>query len=91
MIGLLIDMETGDLQVKNGGLVIGESMSQVAEFILIANPGDFKEYPLIGAELFKLNNGSADLLWCSKTKNMLSACGVNVSRVTVSDNQITIE
>ena len=57
--GILIDDNTGDLKIQvkreNGvivsGLVIGETDYQNVDFIVIANKGDFKEYPTLGVGL----------------------------------------
>ncbi|MDR1274597.1 MAG: hypothetical protein LBK12_08605 [Odoribacteraceae bacterium] len=91
MIGMLIDTETGDLQVKNGTLVPGDTTEQVATSVLLAARGEFKEYPLIGAEIYKQVNGNADPMWLANARQMLQACGVPVRRVVLKDNQITIE
>lgn len=91
MKGMLIDPETGDLQVKDKRLVLGDNTEQVAECVITANRGELKEHPLIGAEISKLVNGNTDPMWCANAKQMLQACAVPVSRVTLKDNQITIE
>lgn len=91
MIGLLTNIESGDLQVANSTLTIGETTAQVAESVLRATPGEFKECPLIGAGLDMLRNGNADLMWCANTKEMLQACGVPARSVTFVDNIINIE
>lgn len=88
---MLIDPETGDLQVVGGAVVIGDTTEQVAECVITAARGEIKEHPLIGAEINKLINGNTDPMWCANAKQMLQACNVPVSRVTLKDNQITIE
>lgn len=88
---MLINPETGDLQVKNGSLVLGDNTEQVAECILLSARGELKEHPLVGAEIYKLANGNGDSLWCATAKQMLQACGIPASRVRLDDNQITIE
>lgn len=91
MKGILIDAETGDLLILNGSLRIGDTTGQVAEAVLQAARGELKEYPLIGAEIFRLVNGNTDPFWCQNAKEMLLACDVSVSQVRIKDNQITIE
>ena len=91
MIGMLIDPETGDLQVKSGSLVLGDNTEQVAERVIMAARGEIKEHPLVGAEISKLANSNGDPLWCANAKQMLQTVGVPVSRVRLEDNQITIE
>ena len=43
--------ENGKFKVKNGDFVIDESEEQEIEYILKAVPGDFKEFPLLGADM----------------------------------------
>jgi hypothetical protein len=58
MVGMLIDPDTGDLQVKDGALALGDNTEQVAECVLLAARGELKEHPLVGAEITKLANGN---------------------------------
>lgn len=71
MVGMLIDPDTGDLQVKDGALALGDNTEQVAECVLLAARGELKEHPLVGAEITKLANGNGDPLW-STTRNRCS-------------------
>ncbi|MGN0235833.1 MAG: hypothetical protein ACI4BD_05945 [Paludibacteraceae bacterium] len=90
MIGLAIDTATGDLLVENGSLVLTEVSSQVIEHVVRANRGEYREHPLLGAEVMKMQHGSTSRLWCARAKQMCHAAGVNVSRVTIDGNNITI-
>lgn len=42
MVGMLIDPDTGDLQVKDGALALGDNTEQVAECVLLAARGELK-------------------------------------------------
>ncbi len=88
---MLIDPETGDLMVRDGSLKLGDNTEQVAEAILLAGRGEFKEHPLLGAEIVKLQNGNGDPMWATGAKDMLQAAGVPVKRVRLDGNQITLE
>lgn len=88
---MLIDPDTGDLQVSDGTLLVGDATEQVTECVIMAARGEIKEYPLIGAEITKLTNGNIDPMWCANAKKMLNTCGVQASRITIKDNKITIE
>lgn len=90
MRGILIDPETGDLQVTAGRLVIGDTTAQTAECVLRAVRGEFKEHPLLGAEVLKMLGGIENPMWKSDAKTMLQACGLSVERVELKDGQITI-
>lgn len=52
MKDILLD-ENKDLRIENGDFVIGESTAQEIELILTAFKGEFKEYPLLGAEIIR--------------------------------------
>ena len=92
MTGMLIDTETGDLLIQNGSVVIGDTDGQVTEEVLVAMRGEYKEMPLVGGEVGKMLNGAPDVMWKGQVKKMLEACGVPVSKITVSDDStITVE
>jgi hypothetical protein len=90
MKGIIIDEQTGDLAVSGGSLVVGDVGAQVALFVLVATPGEFKQAPLIGAGARLMLGGAPDPAWPEETRRMLSACGVEVSRVWVESDQITL-
>ncbi len=46
---ILLDIATGDLLIKDGDFVIGESDEQNLEDLVMAMQGDFKASPLTGA------------------------------------------
>lgn len=92
MNGILIDAESGDLLVRNGSLAIGDTDSQIAESVLVAMRGEWKEWPLIGGEVTTMLGGHVDVMWRSQVKKMLEACGLEVQRVSIAeDNTITVE
>ena len=91
MKGILIDSETGDLLVENGGLVVGDTEAQTVEAVLVANRGEFKESPLIGGEAMQMLGGVVDVMWPGRVKKMLRACGVECERVKVDNGEVIIE
>ena len=48
---ILLD-ENGDLQIKDGDLVIGTSDAQHQHDLLVARKGDYREHPTIGIDIF---------------------------------------
>jgi hypothetical protein len=90
MKGILLD-ETGDLMVRSGGLVIGEVDSQVAEHVLRAYPGEFKEVPLIGAHVGSMVGGTPDPFWRGRAKEMLKTQHVEVKNININGDIITVE
>lgn len=92
MNGILIDAESGDLLIEHGSVVIGNIDSQIAEGVLVAMRGEWKECPLIGGEVKKMLGGEVDVMWRGQVKKMLEACGLDVQKVSISeDNIITVE
>lgn len=55
---ILLD-ENRDIQIKNGDLVIGDSFQQEVGLIVQSNQGEWKNEPLIGANLIELMNSEA--------------------------------
>ncbi|WP_086984806.1 MULTISPECIES: hypothetical protein [Elizabethkingia] len=47
-------LKDGELSIVNGDFEIGESSQQEIENILIAFKGEYKQHPLLGAELQKM-------------------------------------
>lgn len=91
MNGLTTDIKTGDLLVERRSAVVAESDAQTIEAVLLAQRGEFKERPLIGAGVRQLLGGCKDVFWPQETKNMIKAAGVEVSRVTVdADGTVNI-
>ncbi len=88
MQGLLMDPQTEDLLVENGRVEIGDISHQTAEFILVAARGEFKELPLVGGEVRKLQGGTPDPMWCNNVKRMLQACGLSVTKVSMTNEGI---
>ena len=83
MNGLTTDIETGDLLIEHKAATISDSDAQTVEAVLLAQRGEFKERPLIGAAVRQLLGGQRDVFWPQETKKMIKAAGVEVSRVTV--------
>lgn len=64
----MTDPETGDLMVRDGALVVDDTTAQTAEAVLRAMRGEFKEFPLLGAETLKMLGGNEDPMWRSDAK-----------------------
>ena len=90
MIGIVVDSNTGDLLVDGGELAMGETSQQVIEHALRAFRGEYREFPLIGAEADKQRNSIGSRLWCVRAKQMCKACGVSVAQVSIDGNTIVV-
>lgn len=92
MKGLMTDIETGDVMVEHGASPVMDNEVQVVENVLLAVRGDFKEMPLVGAEARLQLGGERDVMWATRAKKMIQACGVEVRKVSIADdNTITVE
>jgi len=91
MTGILLDTQTGDLDIEGGMVQIGECTAQVAELVICANRGEIKEYPLLGVEIDRMRNGCVDRLWCATTKTMLQSCDIPISQVKYESGTLIIE
>ena len=91
MKGLLIDSETGDLLIEDKTATVVDNDVQIVENVLLANRGEFKEVPLIGAETRLQLGGERDVMWATRTKKMIKACGVEVRKISINDNTVTVE
>lgn len=48
--------DDGDLQIRNGDIVVGESITQEVALILLTNKGEIRHDPLCGCDLLKMTN-----------------------------------
>jgi len=83
MRGILLD-ENGDVMVSNGSVVIGDVDGQIAEHVIAAFQGEFKESPLLGGNALKMLNGVPDPFWAGDIKRQLKSQGIS-AEVGVGD------
>lgn len=88
IIGLQTDTETEDLLVHQRAAVVAEASGFIAETVLRAAPGDFKEMPLLGADAPAMLAANRDRFWPGNTKKMLRNIGLDVADITVADTGI---
>lgn len=92
MNGLMTEPGAGDLVIEDGGCVVAGSEQQTIEHVLVANRGEWREWPLLGGEVVKMKHGIAGRMWAARAREMCREAGVPVSRVAVADNGIiTVE
>lgn len=87
MKGLITDTKTGDLLIgrdKQG--IVTDCEGQVCESVLLAMRGEFKEFPLLGAEVRQQLGGCVDPFWPQETKKMLRACKVAAETVSLQED-----
>lgn len=89
MKGILID-ENRDLMVRNGSLVIGNCVADVAERIIGAWQGEFKEAPLLGGNIKKMTAGKPNPFWEGDMKAQLKFEGIPVSSVRLNEDGVEL-
>lgn len=91
MNGLLTEAGGGDIMVVDGGMVIAGTEAQTVEHVLLANRGEYKEHPCLGAEVRKMQHGPGGRLWCARARTMCKAAGVEVNKIEADqEGRITV-
>lgn len=84
----LITDADGDLVFVNGDVKIDESDTQHVEHILIADKGQFRQFPLIGVGISRYYNGSVNKQALKQSvKLQLESDGYNVRQIVVETNE----
>ncbi|MDD4395693.1 MAG: hypothetical protein PHQ33_07395 [Bacteroidales bacterium] len=89
MRGIIVD-DNGNLQVQNGTLKIGDNMAQVAQHLITAFTGEYKNAPLLGGNAKRMIAGNVDPFWTGNMKRQLKQALVNVESLRVIDNEIEL-
>lgn len=74
--------DDGDIAFANGDFVIDESTAQHIEDIMMAAPGHYRQWPLIGGSLFTINKGSFTAERERALKVALQYDGLKVAKIT---------
>jgi len=99
MKGIRID-EDGDVMVRPckdldkkvaKGLIVGNVDMDIAERIIRAWQGEFKEAPLLGGNIDKFRNGIYDPFFQGHVHEQLISEGLSVSRVEVTEKGVAVE
>ena len=83
MNGLMTEENCGDLVIECGGCVVAGAEQQTIEHVLVANRGEWREWPLLGGEVRRMQHGIAARMWAARER--WGAAGVAVKRVTVGE------
>ena len=90
MNGILID-KTGDLSVGKKGLQIGDVRADVAERIVIAHPGEFKESPPLGCNLREAISGRIDPFFRGNAVEQLQSEGIEVEELNITPDNLELK
>ena len=78
--------KNGDLLIKNGDFVIGESDNQHQLDILLAEKGEFKEYPEIGVGIQEMLSDDDFVEFLIETKKNLEYDGMKINNIEFTAN-----
>lgn len=91
MNDILLEL-TGDLLFQDGDLSIGYSDNQQQEHILIANKGEFREFPEIGVGIAQMLNDDDWITVLIEAKKNLEYDGMKINNIKFEENQnLTID
>jgi hypothetical protein len=87
---ILLD-ENGDLLIKDGDFVIGDSEKQEIESLLVSVKGEFKEFLLVGADIGKLlKSRSSQTAALKEIKTQLKQDDFDVSKIEIDGDNINV-
>jgi hypothetical protein len=78
--------KTGDLDIQNGDIAIGYSDNQHQEHILLANKGDYKEFPELGVGINNMLNEDDFLPFLIEAKKNLQYDGMKINNIKFEEN-----
>ena len=91
MKDFLLD-ENGDLLIKNGDFVIGESDNQHQLDILLATKGEFKEFPEIGVGISEMLSDDDFVEFLIEAKKNLEYDGMKINNIEfLPDGKLNID
>lgn len=90
MVGIALDNDF-DIRIANGGFTLEETTNQDIAIILTVNPGELKEYPMIGVGIDGITNDDDLSLWRSSIRENLKKSGLEIDQVNVTFDNLEIE
>jgi hypothetical protein len=90
MRGILLD-ETGDIAVANGGVVIGDAGQQTVQLLFIGAQGEWKEYPMMGIGIKRIQNGAIDRFLDRTIRVQLEGLGFKIKKIDITEKGIELE
>lgn len=83
----IITDENGDIEIINGDINVDLSDSQHIDFIVTADKGQFRQFPLVGVGLRRYINGPFNAQEIRQAiKLNLESDGYNVRKVSIANN-----
>lgn len=89
---ILIDVNgDGDLMVRNGDFVIGNSDTQNVKLILEADKAQIRQFPLLGAGIRRQVSGSVDGRVRREIQLQLESDGYKSNQITYKDDVLSVK
>jgi hypothetical protein len=83
--------DNGDLIIENGDFKKGDATYQHMRDIIIAAPGHYRQFPLIGANIRMMQNGPMDGEMRRQIRLHLTSDGYKVGEIKKVNGQIQID
>ncbi len=88
----ILSDESGDLMIKNGDFVIGESSLQHIHDIVIAEKGEYKQYPMLGVGIRQeLLSNTTEVELKHMIRKELELDGMTVEQIKFNHGEIDID
>lgn len=78
--------DTGDLAISKGDFEIGQTDKQHQKHILLANKGEYKEYPELGVGIVQMLNDDNYTGILIEAKNNLEYDGMEIDNIAYKEN-----
>ncbi|MDO4225812.1 MAG: oxidase [Bergeyella zoohelcum] len=77
---------TSDLEFENGDFVLKESQNQQVQHIIIAQKGEYKEFPELGVGIEQMLNTEEPTEFLIEAKKNLEYDGLKVKNIAFTEN-----
>lgn len=78
--------DEGDLDIRDGSLQMGDTLAQNEFALLMSQPGELKEYPLMGAGIADMTGDKNTARWERRVIDAFKDDGLRVSGIEISED-----
>ena len=83
--GIQID-DSGDISVGSNGMRLGDTMAQNQYILMLAHPGDIKEFPTLGAGIADMAGSNGVAVCKRKIREAFRADGMDIKAFEMQDD-----
>jgi hypothetical protein len=87
---ILLD-ETGDLAVKDGDFVIGDSTIQHQQLLLMSQKGEWKEKPMVGVGIENYLNDDTTNDMMNEISDQFEKDGMKIKSINSANSELLID